>query len=81
MAKAGRPRRHVSDRKLLVPRVTGSPIHYRSSRGGSWRMPEYDLLYALDMYAEGEPIEDICMILRVSKYKLYKNIGPYLEPR
>jgi hypothetical protein len=65
----------------MKPQVTGSPIHYRTSRGGSWMMPEYDLLYALDMYAEGEPIAIICEVLNVSTYKLYKNISPYLERR
>jgi len=65
----------------MKPQITGSPIYYRSSRGGSWMMHEYDLLFALDMYSEGEPIAVICEVLRVSKYKLYKNISPYLERR
>jgi hypothetical protein len=81
VAARGRPRRHVSERKLMRPAVTGSPIYYRSSRGGSWRFHEYDLLYALDMYSEGEPILVICETLGCSRYQLYKNISPYLERR
>jgi hypothetical protein len=71
----------ASKRKLLAPRVTGSPIYYRTSRGGCWRLPEYDLLYLLDMYAEGEPIKVICKELGITPYKLYRNLEPYLERR
>jgi hypothetical protein len=78
--KVGRPRRTV-DRKLLRPSVTGTPIYYRNSRGGAWRMQDVDLLFALDMYAEGEKIQDIIDYFGISSYTLYKNIGPYLERR
>ena len=73
--------RAQSKRKLLAPRVTGSPIYYRTSRGGSWRMNEFDILYMLDMYAEGEPIKVICQELNITPYKLYRNLEPYLERR
>lgn len=75
------PTRTSSKRKLLRPGVTGSPIYYRNSRGGNWRLHEFDLLYALDMYADGEPIKVICEELNISQYRLYKNIAPYLERR
>jgi hypothetical protein len=70
-----------SERKLLAPRVTGSPIYYRTSRGGCWRLEEFDLLYLLDMYAEGEPIKVICETLNITPYKLYRNLEPYLQRR
>jgi hypothetical protein len=71
----------ASKRKLLAPRVTGSPIYYRTSRGGCWRLNEFDLLYLLDMYADGEPIKVICKELNITPYKLYRNLEPYLERR
>jgi hypothetical protein len=70
-----------SGRKLLKPRVTGQPIYYRTRRGGSWQLSEFDLLYALDQYFDGELIRDICEHFGISSYVLYKNIGPYLERR
>jgi len=81
MAKRGRPRRDVNARRLMKPTVTGSPIYYRSSRGGSWRLSDDDLLFCLDQYADGEPIADICAYFNISTYALYRNIGPYLERR
>lgn len=81
MAKVGRPRRTVDNRRLLKPGVTGSAIYYRNSRGGSWRLSDDDLLFALDQYADGEKIQDICDYFRISSYALYRNIGPYLERR
>lgn len=79
--KRGRPRSAVNNRKLLKPSVTGSPVYYRNSRGGSWRMKDDDVLFALDQYADGEPIVDICEYFNISRYVLYLNIGPYLERR
>jgi Helix-turn-helix domain of resolvase len=73
--------RVASKRKLLAPRVTGSPIYYRTSRGGCWRLDEFDLLYLLDMYAEGEPIKVICKELGITPYRLYRNLEPYLQRR
>jgi hypothetical protein len=73
--------RTKSERKLLAPRVTGSPIYYRTTRGGCWRLEEFDLLYLLDMYAEGEPIKVICETLNITPYRLYRNLEPYLQRR
>ena len=83
-AKRGRPRSGVvrpSDRRLMKPAVTGSPVHYRSSRGGSWQLPDKKLLFALDLYEAGWRVDDICEYFGISKYGLYRNIGPYLERR
>lgn len=79
--KVGRPRRTVDSRKLLKPAVTGKPIYYRNARGGSWRLSDDDLLFALDQYADGEKIADICEYFNISQYALYRNISPYLERR
>ena len=80
--KRGRPRSEVvrpSDRRLMKPAVTGSPIYYRSTRGGSWKLDDKQLLFALDLYDAGWRVDEICEYFGISKYGLYRNISPYLE--
>lgn len=85
----GRPRRGVdrakravvAKRRLMKPAVTGSPIYYRSARGGSWQLDDLDLLFALDLYDIGKPIAEICEYFGISRDQLYRNISPYLQRR